>query len=129
MDEIVYLRDINFTRKIIPHNTVQLQIHGFCDASQNGYGAVVYIRATDSFKNHNTILLCSKSRVAPLKTITLPRLELCSALLLARLFDKVKRSLDLTFDKVFLWTDSTIPLTWISSTSSNWKTSVSNRVG
>ncbi|XP_018400775.1 PREDICTED: uncharacterized protein LOC108778168 [Cyphomyrmex costatus] len=66
-----------------------IQIHGFCDASQNAYGACVYIRTELDANKYRSELLCSKSRIAPLKAVSLPRLELSAALLLARLMDKV----------------------------------------
>ncbi|UYV72167.1 hypothetical protein LAZ67_9002056, partial [Cordylochernes scorpioides] len=69
-------------------------------------------------------------RVKPpdIQVLSLPRLELCSALLLANLFVAVKESLSLHFDQIFLWSDSTIALNWIKSESKKWKTFVANRV-
>lgn len=78
------------------------QIHGFCDASQRAYGACVYIRTEDSQQNYHSNLICSKSRVAPLKATSLFRLELSAALLLSRLIGKIKLSLELTDTKIFL---------------------------
>nr|XP_012235926.1 PREDICTED: uncharacterized protein LOC105680069 [Linepithema humile] len=88
-----------------------LQIHGFCDASQRAYGACVYIRTTLEGDEYYTELLCSKSHVAPLKAVPLPRLELSAALLLARLIEKIRESFDLSDMQTFLWSDSTIVLT------------------
>lgn len=105
------------------------QIHGFCDASQRAYGACVYVRTEDSQQNYHSNLICSKSRVAPLKATSLPRLELSAALLLSRLIDKIKLSLELTDTKIFLWSDSTITLNWIASPSRKWTAFVANRVG
>ncbi|XP_018311229.1 uncharacterized protein, partial [Mycetomoellerius zeteki] len=62
-------------------------------------------------------------------TVSLPRLELSAALLLAQLFDKLKSSLDLAGVRVFLWSDSTITLSWIISSSRRWTVFVANRVG
>lgn len=69
-------------------------IHGFCDASEVAYGAWIYIRSEDVDGNVQTKLLCSKERVAPLKTVTLPRLELCVATILANLYHSVIGALD-----------------------------------
>lgn len=106
-----------------------VQIHGFCDASQNAYGACVYMRSEINNEEFRSELLCSKSRVAPLKAISLPQLELAAALLLAQLITKIKESFDMTSMEVYLWSDSTITLNWISSPSRRWATFVANRVG
>ncbi|GFY43506.1 integrase catalytic domain-containing protein [Trichonephila inaurata madagascariensis] len=68
-------------------------IKGYCDASIAVYGAVVYLRSYCENYTPTTKLLVSKSRVTPLKTISIPRLELCSCLLLSQLINKVANSL------------------------------------
>ncbi|GFS72113.1 integrase catalytic domain-containing protein [Trichonephila clavipes] len=75
-----------------------------------------------------TRLLCSMSRVASLKTLTIPRLELSAALLLSRLVKKLVPILQLPIHKIWMWTDSTIALAWIKTEPHNSKTFVSNRV-
>lgn len=88
----------------------------------------MYINTTDSYGNCGTHLLCSKSRVAPLRSISLPRLELCAALLLAKLVDKIKAALHISIQECYLWTDSTIVLTCTAAPANRWKTFAANRV-
>ena len=91
-------------------NIVSTQLHGFCDASEDAYGGVVYLRLTDSKGEVHTSLVMSKTKVSPIKRLTIPRLELCGAEVLARLLYKVKEILHIPLSEVFAWTDSTIVL-------------------
>jgi len=102
----------------------QVEVHGFCDASQRAFGACIYLRAKLDLNDHHSRLLYSKSRVAPLKTVSLPRLKL-----LARLINKIRESLELSQCPTSLWSDSTIALNWITSPSRLWSVFVANRVG
>ena len=107
----------------------QLVIHGFGDASQQAYGACVYLLAVHSDGSCETSIVMSRARVAPLKTVSLPRLELLAALLCARLVTYVREALRLpTQQKVHCWTDSEITLAWVQKDPSAWKLFVSNRV-
>ncbi|XP_018404138.1 PREDICTED: uncharacterized protein LOC108780819 [Cyphomyrmex costatus] len=110
-------------------NSQLVQIHGFSDASQRAYGACVYLRTKVGPHNYRIELLCSRSRVAPLKAVSLPRLELCAALLLARLISKVCEPVQLEHAKKFFWSDSMITLNWIGAPSRKWTPFVANRVG
>ncbi|GFX45687.1 integrase catalytic domain-containing protein [Trichonephila clavipes] len=104
-------------------NTVEL--HGFADASSLAYAAAIYCRQKHNGKI-KVQLLISKTKVAPVKQVSIPRLELCGAHLLSKLFKSVLRTLKHTFD-VFAWTDSKIILSWLSSHPRKWKTFVANR--
>lgn len=86
------------------------------------------MRSCGKHGNTTIRLACARSRVAPLKTVTIPRLELCGALLLARLYREVKDALGITPDKLVLWCDSTIVLHWIKTPPYLLKTYVANRV-
>ncbi|GBN03970.1 hypothetical protein AVEN_20937-1 [Araneus ventricosus] len=101
---------------------------GFSDASTHAYGAVVYFQCHAEGSSPLSKLLASKSRVAPLKTISVPRLELCACLLLAKLIKKVLLSLKMNIEEVILFSDSTIALAWINSSAHQLKTFVGNRV-
>ncbi|XP_064629292.1 uncharacterized protein LOC135488580 [Lineus longissimus] len=105
-----------------------IELHGFGDASEKAYGAAVYIRVVDQNGYTATRLVMSKSKVAPVKKVSLPRLELLAAVVNTRLVKFVKESLSRNIDRVTMWTDSTVTLAWIRKPSHVWKTFVANRV-
>lgn len=127
-DQLPELNSLMIPRHVLQRNYKTVELHGFSDSSENAYGACIYIRSIDETGNITSNLLCAKSRVAPLKSTTLPRLELCAAVLLAHLARKVRDSLTIKFEKYLYWSDSTIALCWIKGSSSKWKTFVGNRV-
>ncbi|XP_033314632.1 uncharacterized protein LOC117213390 [Bombus bifarius] len=79
------LNDIRFPRKTIIKSAIEIELHGFCDASKRAHGSYIYLRTFNSAGNIKTRLLTAKSKVAPLKSQTIPRLELSGALLLTSL--------------------------------------------
>ena len=120
---------IALPRLIKPKTNIKyMQLHGFCDSSQQAYGACLYLLTVDENDEVTVMLICAKSKVAPLKQLSIPRLELCSALLLAKLLSKVQPILNLSIDMVYLWSDSTIVISWLMSPSYKWKVFVANRV-
>ncbi|XP_070527718.1 uncharacterized protein [Cardiocondyla obscurior] len=127
--ELIYLKEIRVPRWVGSKDMHNLQLHGFCDASEKAYGACVYVRTREGPAKYKIVLLASKSRVAPIKAISLPRLELCAAVLLAELTEKICTALNERKRSLFLWTDSTITLNWIASSSRRWNSFVANRVG
>jgi hypothetical protein len=129
LTDLRHLPNLQIPRKVINSSpAVVIELHGFCDASIQAYGACVYIRSIDQHNNINVHLLCAKSRVAPLKPISLPRLELCGALLLTRLVARISKTLNLNLQKQYYWTDSSIVLAWISANANSWQTFVANRI-
>ncbi|XP_049875992.1 uncharacterized protein LOC126373761 isoform X2 [Pectinophora gossypiella] len=106
-----------------------VELHAFSDASQAAYGACIYVKSIDQAGNTSILLYCAKARVAPSKAaLTIPRLELCGALLAARLLCAVKSALRRQISKSYLWTDSSVVLGWIATEPSRLKVWVSNRV-
>ena len=107
----------------------RVEIHAFGDASEVGYGAAVYLRLTLTDGSVVTPLVMSRGRVAPVKRVSLPRLELLGSLLAARLVCFVRRALKLPLETEYrCWTDSMIVLGWIRGDPSRWKQFVRNRV-
>uniref|UniRef100_A0A336LNV2 CSON015327 protein n=1 Tax=Culicoides sonorensis TaxID=179676 RepID=A0A336LNV2_CULSO len=106
----------------------QLQLFGFLDASELGHGACIYLACKYQDGNVTSSLVCSKSRVAPIKTQSIPRLELCGALLLAELITSVKNALSSNIEQVHCFTDSKIVLSWLAKEPSAWKTFTANRI-
>ena len=104
------------------------ELHGFSDASVKAYGAVVYIRST--YQHHSPVLalVTSKTKVAPLKPSTIPRLKLCGAVLLTKLLTTVKTALGIPDQHVHAWTDSSIVLSWLDGHPRDFKVYVANRV-
>ncbi|GFY28590.1 DUF1758 domain-containing protein [Trichonephila clavipes] len=103
----------------------QITLHGFCDASELAYASVKMQPQADG--NTKVTLLVAKSRVAPLKSVSIPRLELNGALLLARLYATCKNILKEYDVHFYAWTDSQVVLSWLSSHPRNWKPYIANR--
>ncbi|XP_026331735.1 uncharacterized protein LOC113239082 [Hyposmocoma kahamanoa] len=105
-----------------------IEIHGFCDASEQAYAAVIYIKTTNDMNESIVRIFCSKTKLAPRKnTLTLPRLELCGALLLSKLMQKVLKAFPHTDIPIYGWTDSLVVLGWLQGQPSRWKAFVANR--
>lgn len=103
---------------------------GFCDASERGYAAVVYIRVEGIDGKPIVSLLGTKSKLAPLKSISIPRLELCAALLLARWLHRIQGTIQskLNIVSTMAWTDSSVVLNWLTVSHQSFKIFVSNRI-
>jgi hypothetical protein len=107
-------------------STQNIQIHTFCDGSKVAFAAIVFIRIEQE-EGVSVQLLQAKSRVAPIKQITIPRVELLGCNVASRLAFSVKEALSLEKVQTFYWTDSTTALAWIRR-NDEWGTFVGNRV-
>lgn len=105
-----------------------MQLHGFSDASQIAYAACVYVRVEQPDGSITVTLLTAKTKVAPVKQQSIPRLELNGAVLLARLMADCRQALRCPEVIGVAWTDSMVVLAWLRRHANIWPTFVANRV-
>ena len=130
-EDHIKLQNIRIDRCIKPHDfegPATLQLHHFCDASQDGYGTASYVRAVDAQGRVSCRLLMAKSRLAPMKPMTIPRLELQAATLAVKMDKLICGELKLTLQQSLFWTDSTIVLQYINNDNKRFHTFVANRI-
>ena len=105
------------------------QLHHFSDASEIGFGSVSYLRLVDNSGRIHCTILQGKSRLVPLKQVTVPRLELSAATVSVQLDKVLKRELELPLtDASIFWTDSTSVLRYIKNENKRFHTFVANRI-
>ncbi|XP_014665125.1 PREDICTED: uncharacterized protein LOC106807328 [Priapulus caudatus] len=107
---------------------VAFQLHHFSDASEKGFGAVTYLRMVDASDRIHCCLVMAKSRLAPIKPTTIPRLELSAAVVAVKLDQACRKHLEYTLSESVFWTDSTIVLHYLQSEEKRFQTFVANRV-
>ena len=120
---IKLIADVNFVRIkrcVIPElmdTLVNIQLHGFCDSSGFAYCGVIYLRKETSCGFVDVRFLTAKTKVAPIKATTIPRLELLSCVLLSGLVKTVTLPLsELGYDtSITCWNDSMSALGWITN--------------
>ncbi|GFX65443.1 uncharacterized protein TNCV_399941 [Trichonephila clavipes] len=98
------------------------------DTSKSAHGGIEYMHCVKKDGTTTSKLIASKSHVASIKVISIPRLELSAGLLLAQLVEKVHLSLQVLLDEVILHTDTIIAIAWISTPANQLETLVANRV-
>ncbi|XP_070153697.1 uncharacterized protein [Polyergus mexicanus] len=127
--EFINLKEIRIPRWTGMHpENLAIELHGFADASNRAYAAVVYLRILRSLSEFSVVLITAKSKVAPIKTISVPRLELNAIVLLTRLLEFAQKSLNMQHIPTYGWTDSSVALAWLRGHPSRWTTYVANRV-
>lgn len=107
---------------------ITVELHHFCDTSELGHGIVSYLRYIDSMGRIHMAFVLGKSRLAPLKQMTIPRLELAAATLAVRVDRMLKKELQLDLTDSTFWTDSTSVLKYIHNQTKRFRTYVANRV-
>ncbi|XP_055603751.1 uncharacterized protein LOC129751982 [Uranotaenia lowii] len=108
-------------------NVEAVEIHAFSDASEQAYGCAVYFRVSSS-EGVKCSLVMSRTKVAPLKRVSIPRLELMAALLGAKLVKTVLNNHSLKVERCVFWTDSQTALSWIQSDPHKFQQFVSFRI-
>ena len=131
LDQLNDLCQIQVKRCIKPEKfglIIRTELHHFSDASQKGYGACSYVRFINEDGQVHCTLLLAKSRVAPLKQITIPRIELQGATVAVKLSQKLQQELKMDIDEEYFWCDSEIVLGYINNEARRFHTYVANRV-
>ena len=131
LDGLHVLKHFRVRRCLIPDNmpdAFEVELHHFCDSSERAYGAVSYVRVVDSAGVIHCSFLVAKSRLAPIKQVTIPRLELMAAVLGVQIDCMVRSELRLSVKNSTFWTDSMIVLHYLLNTKKRFKTFVANRV-
>jgi len=88
-EQLTLIDNLEINRNVLINDAIDIQFHGFSDASKAGYGGCIYVRSSNQNNEILVRLLCSKGRVAPPAGQTIPRLELCGALMLAQLYNEI----------------------------------------
>lgn len=125
LKELQILSEMEIPRWLLKVESNDWSLHMFCDASKSAYAAVVFLCCQCDNDIHCQ-LVQAKNRVAPIKFISIPRLELMAATIGARLLNSVMEDFRPDF-KIYCWTDSSTVLSWIRKEDC-WKTFVWNRV-
>lgn len=130
IDQLKFINQIEVPRWL--HTTSQTkhnELHVFCDSSQKAYAAAIYLRTIDSGNDIHVNLLTAKSKLTPIRNpLIIHRAELSGAVLAVKLLHSVSKTFRLKSDKVFLWTDSQVVLSWIRGNPNRWSTFIFNRV-
>lgn len=111
-----------------PSAQATVQLHNFSDASRHGYAAVSYLRFIDEQGVIHCSFVMGKTRNAPIKEWTIPRLELQATVLAVRLSNSILKELDLRVNEIFFWSDSMTSLQYIKNQTKRFQTFVANRV-
>ena len=124
------LRDISIPRCMLPpvNEDVRIELHHFADASSEAYGTASYIRSINSEGIVSVSFIFGKSRLAPIKPVTIPRLELMAAVIAVNVDCMLRKELTVPLCQSYFWTDSTCVLAYIKNVESRFSVFVANRL-
>ncbi|XP_048479150.1 uncharacterized protein LOC119692986 isoform X2 [Plutella xylostella] len=125
------MQPLTIKRNVCLDNQTNAELVGFSDSSAKAYGCAIYLRSTDKNGKISMSLICSKSRITPLNSnLSMPRLELNAALLLAKTMARVYDSLkdELQIQNVYLHSDSQVVLAWLKTNPIKLNAYVANRI-
>ena len=127
--ELPMLSKIRVPRCLQLREVISATLHVFVDTSENAYGAVVYMRSEYIEGKVSLSFVASKTKVAPLQSLSIPRLELMAAVLGKRLALSIAEILSIGRELITFWTDSTSILWWVKGYSRQFKPFIANRIG
>lgn len=125
------LQDVSIPRQYVPcslQGNARIKLHVFCDASEKAIAAVTYIHVIYEENKHYVGFVIGKTKVAPSHGQTIPRLELCSALLAVEIYQLANEHLNITFDSVNFYSNSRVVLGNITNLTRRFFAYVSNQV-
>ena len=128
LQEIPALKELSINRHYCWQRRSIVQLHVFADASEMGLCVVAYLR----FENNDEVkvsFVMGKTRVAPIKSTTIPKLGLQAALHASRLKVSIIEEQDFTIDQVFMWSDSSTVIQWLNAFEKKQQIFVANRIG
>ena len=126
LQEILALKELSIDRHFVWQRGSNVQLHVFADASEMGLCVVAYLRFEIDGK---VSFEMGKTRVAPIKTTTIPKLELEAALHASRIKISIVEEHDFTINQVFMWSDSSTVIQWLNAFERKQQIFVTNRIG
>ena len=130
-DSLVKLQHLSIPRCYHPREfgtVTRAELHAFSDASQDAIGVAVYLRQLNKVNEISTSLVYGQAKVAPVTPTSIPRLELCGAVLAVQAAQRVLKEIDMEITEVIYYTDSKVVLGYIANESRRFYVYVANRV-
>ncbi|XP_075263453.1 uncharacterized protein LOC142355053, partial [Convolutriloba macropyga] len=127
--ELAFFEDVHLPRKLLNEKPISsIELHTFTDASELALSAVSYLRIEHIDESVSAAFVIGKPRVAPIKRMTVPNLELQGAVYGAQLAQFVKDEVDIEIHKKVFWSDSTTALYWLRPPEIRHRIFIANRL-